>query len=329
MGERPAEAEVAMSTHDPTRRGGWSFREHLTPVGPLDLVTHVGTPVEGPPLELHQVFTEDGLYLPVVVRTPEGPGPHPTVVCLHGGSGGLGVPWLVDFVQNRGVVMERLLDAGYAVAFTEGRREIEGAYGTEPRGVLDHEDVQTAYEYLRRQDAVDEDRIGFFGVSHGGELQLKLATALAGDQPPAALVPFEPAVIEYLGLRFEGPRTEESLQFRDDLDDDHVDLARARDRIDRIPDDLPILLGGRDDDHLQGLFRKCHELLSRAGKRVEWVSWDHPEHAYQWGPRRTETVDFYAGSNVETSREYRLDELQSETLDRVVSFLDEHVGGAR
>lgn len=312
-----------MTDSDPGRRGGWSFRPHLTPVGPLDFVTDVGVPTDGPRLTLHQVFTDDGLYLPAVVRTPPGPGPFPTVVCLHGGSGGLGIPWLVDFVQNRGAVMDRLLAEGYAVCFTEGRREIEEAYGGDVPAPLDHEDVVNTFRYLRRQPFVDAERIGFFGVSHGGELQLKLISELGNG--PAALVALEPAVIEYLGLRYDGQRTEENLQFDDDLSDDQVDIERAEERIQRIADDVPILIGGRDDDHLQGLFRKLYELLDRAGKRVEWASWSHPEHAYRWGPRRTEEVEFYYGSNVETNRHYDLDPVQVETLDRVVEFLNEHV----
>lgn len=312
-----------MTEPDPSQRGGWSFRPGLSTVGPLDFVTQVGVATNGSPVELHLPFTDDGLYIPAIVRKPEGKGPFPTVVCMHGGSGGLGISWLVDFVLNRGSFMDRLLDEGYAICFTEGRMEIEEAYGTDPEGVLDHEDVINTFRYLRRQSFVDEDRIGFFGVSHGGELQCKLISEL-GDGP-AALVPMEPAVIEYLGLQYDGPRKEETLQFNDDLDDDQVDLERAQERIARIDDDVPILVGGRDDDHLQGLFRKLYELLDRAGKNVEWVSWDHPEHAYQWGPRRSEDVEFYYGSNVETSREYELDELQVATYDRVIEFLNEHV----
>ncbi|MFB6130322.1 MAG: alpha/beta hydrolase family protein [Salinigranum sp.] len=308
-----------MSEQTPSRRGGWSHRGG-DPVGPLDRATEVDVPTDGPPIELHEVFTDDGLYLPALVRTPPGPGPFPTVVCLHGGSGGLGVRWLVDFATNRGALFERLLAEGYAVCVTEGRRENEGAYGTDPDGVLDHEDVIGVYRYLRRQAFVDRRRIGFFGASHGGELQLKLAAEV--ETPPAALTAFEPAGIEFLGLRFDGPRVESNLQFRDPLDDDQIDLEAAVERIDRIDDDLPILVGGRDDDHLQGLFRKCYELLDRRGKSVEWVSFDHPEHAYQWGPRRTRGVGDPGDGGSPT---YDLGPVEAETIDTAVGFLNEHV----
>ena len=69
---------------------------------------------------------------------------------------------------------------------------------------------------------------------------------------------------------------------------------------------------GRDGDHLQGLFRKLHELLGRAGRNSHWQTFDHPEHAYQWGPRRT-------------GARYDPDEVQRATLEAVADFLNAQV----
>lgn len=269
------------------------------------------------------VFTRDGVYVPAVVRLPEGEPPFPAVVCLHGGSGGLGWSFLAGELEQRPLVYDRLLAEGYAVCVTEGRMEREGDYGTEPTAPLDHEDVCEVFRHLQRLAEIDSRRIGFFGVSHGGELQLKIAAELG--EGPAALVPSEPAAIEFLGLEHDGgsdqdddwtpedssgPRTEERMQFNRPVRDDEIDLERAQARVGRISESVAILILGRDDDHLQGVFRKSYELLDRAGKRVEWDTFDHPEHAYQWGPVRGEADP---------------DELQRATLDRVVSFLNEHV----
>lgn len=313
------------------RRGGWAFRPGTAETRPLDYVTQVAAPAGDSPLDLHLVFTEDGLYVPSIVRTPPGDGPFPMVLCIHGGSGGLGISWLVDFVQNRGYVFDRLLEAGYAVCVTEGRMEVEEAYNVEPvaettpplPAVLDHQDLITTYRYLRGQPFVDEERVAFFGVSHGGEMQMKLVSGVR--EGPAALVPMEPAVIEYLGLQYEGPRVESNLQFNDDLDDDQVLLDRAMERVERVSPDVPVLVGGRDDDHLQGLFRKLHELLDRAGKDVRWESWDHPEHAFQWGPYRSTDVVEYEGSVADVESRYDVDDLQRDVIDRTIAFLDEHV----
>ena len=287
---------------------------------PLDLVTEVPG---DPPLSLHMVFTRDGTYVPAAVRKPSGSGPTPAVMCLHGGSGGLGYSFLVDQMRNRGSLFDRLVAEGYLVCLTEGRMEREEAYGKGGDSVLDHEDVVEVFRHLQRRPEVDADRIGTFGVSHGGELQMKLISEI-GDGP-AAMIPTEPAVIEYLGLKHDasaeegwavadssGPRVEEKLQFRGPVADDQIDLTAAQKRIDEISPSVAILVMGRDDDHLQGLFRKLHELLSRAGKHAEWASWDHPEHAYQWGPRR-------AGDG------YHLDAIQEATHERVADFLNRNV----
>lgn len=280
---------------------------------PLDYVVQVGAPAGDSPAMLHFVYTEDGLYVPAVIRTPPGPGPFPAVLSVHGGSGGLGVPYLVDHVLSRGWLFDRLLAEGYAVCCGEGRMEHEDAYATGLPTLLDHLDIVRVFRYLRSLPFVDPKRVAIFGVSHGGEIQLKATSELGGG--PAALVPGEPAVIEYLGLRYSGPRRESNLQFRGPVSDEQIDLARAQERINRLPSDLPILILGREDDHLQGLFRKLYELLERAGRRVEWASWDHPEHAYQWGPRRG-------------PHGYEPDPIQQATLERVVGFLNQHLKAA-
>ena len=309
-----------------TVRGGWHFRPGHRIIGPLDLTMQPPVNAGNLSVNVHLVFSEDGIYVPAVVMTPEGPGPFPAVICLHGGSGGLGASWLVDFVVNRGYVFERLVREGYAVVWTEGRKEIEYAYGTDIPAVLDHNDVINTFKYVQNLSFVDEKRVGFFGVSHGGELQMKLISEL--KEGPAALIPSEPAVIEYLDFRFEGPREEWNLQFNDDLTDDQVNLERALGRIEPISPDLPILILGRDSDHLQGLFKKLYELLERSGKNVQWESFDHPEHAYHWGPIRSQKVVGYEGSVADVEGTYETDPTQEATLNRVLEFLDEHVKNA-
>jgi dienelactone hydrolase len=310
-------------TERPTRPAGWRYHPSALEVArPLDLVVEL---TGSPPLSLHMVFALDGAYVPAVIRTPSGPGPWPALLCLHEGSGGLGYAFLADEMRNRGFLADRLVEEGYLVCYAEGRMESEDAYGRGHPHALDHQDVIEVFRYLQRLEDVDANRIGMFGVSHGGELQMKLIAELG--EGPAALVPTEPAVVEFLSLRHEGgtpesddwtsedssgPRVEERMQFRETVLDEQIDFNSAWARIERVSPNTPILVMGRDDDHLQGLFYKLYELLERAGKRVEWATWDHPEHAYQFGP-------------VRTNGGYRPDSTQQATLDRLVAFLNEHV----
>ena len=89
-----------------------------------------------------------------------------------------------------------------------------------------------------------------------------------------------------------------------------IDLAKAADRIATI--DTPILVMGRVDDHLQGIFRTSYELLAEAGKPVEWVSWDHDLHGYVYPQRGPDG-------------EYEVNEVQREAVAGVLDYLDRHL----
>ena len=302
----------------PERPAGWLFHPGASVVEPLDLVHQVDD------AEVHMVFTADGTYVPAVIHRPAADPPYPAVVCLHGGSGGLGYSFLLDQVRSRGWFFDRLTAEGYLVCNAEGRTEREDAYGSVgDEIVLDHLDVIEVLRYVGRLPDVDESRIGTFGVSHGGELQMKVISVMS--RGPAAMVPTEPAVIEFLGLEHDasdeegwaiedssGARVEERLQFNRPVSDAEIDLDAALERIKKISPDVAIMVMGRDDDHLQGLFKKLHELLERAGKNATWATWDHPEHAYQWGPRRSDDG-------------YDPDEVTVATADHVIAFLNRNV----
>ena len=182
----------------PDRPAGWHFHPRNRPVDePLDLVHELG---DG--REAHLVFARDGAYVPAIVERPAGDGPFPAVMVMHGGSGGLGWAFLAEDMRRKSFLFGRLVEEGYLVCYTEGRAEAEDAYGTEYPATLDYEDVAEVFGHLSRLPDVDSSRIGTFGVSHGGELQMKLLTELGGG--PAASVPTEPAVIEYLSLQHQG-----------------------------------------------------------------------------------------------------------------------------
>jgi hypothetical protein len=89
-----------------------------------------------------------------------------------------------------------------------------------------------------------------------------------------------------------------------------IDHAKTTSRI--APIDTPILVMGRETDHLQGIFRTTYELLDEAGKEVEWVSWDHPLHGYIYPLRGTDG-------------EYAVDEVQDAAIAGVIAYLDRYL----
>lgn len=86
-----------------------------------------------------------------------------------------------------------------------------------------------------------------------------------------------------------------------------VDVELASERIAGI--DTPILVMVREDDHLQGIFCTSYELLTEAGKDVEWVSYDHPLHGYVFPLRGADG-------------EYEVDATQEDAIAFVISYLD-------
>lgn len=289
-------------------------------------------PVAGSDHPVHLIYVEtwDGLYTPIGLRLPSGTGPFPVVV-LASGNGGGGMPWIRDTVANRGYTMERLLDAGYACAWLRYRTEVELGYNNGGRFVrdqrqgremfnrapLEYEDEIAVVEYLKTRPDIDGDRVAHIGSSHGGEMALKIISEYHGL---AAAVANEPAAHEFLALTPDetapmneetGLRNIENMQMAEtEKVRARIDMEVAGERIAGI--DTPILVIGRESDHLQGIFRTTYELLDEAGKDVEWVSYDHPVHGFVYPTRGTDG-------------EYEVDETQEEVIAAIISFLDRHL----
>ena len=127
------------------------------------------------------------------------------------GNGGGGIAVVRDFTQNHSWTQEQFLAAGYAVAWLRYRAEVDYAYDKIGkliedrrqnrqllnRGPLEYEDVISIAEPSRRcRDRPD--RIGYMGMSHGGEMAFKIASEYHGFR---AMIASEPAAHEFLRLR--------------------------------------------------------------------------------------------------------------------------------
>ncbi len=284
--------------------------------------------IAGSDVDLMYVEVWDGLYAPIGMRTPPGEGPFP-VVLLASGNGGEGMSWVRDACANRGYIMDRLIDAGYACAWLRYRTEVELGYnnggplirdmrqGRElfNRSPLEYEDEIAIIEHLKTLPIVDPQRIALIGMSHGGEMVMKITSEYHGV---ACAIASEPASHEYLALMpDETAFVDETTQMRNiesmlmretDKVRRRIDQTTARDRIGGIS--TPILVMGRDTDELQGIFRLNYELLEEAGKDVEWVSYDHPLHGYIY-PMRGQSGD------------YEVDDVQREAIAHMVDYLDQ------
>jgi dienelactone hydrolase len=301
-----------------------------TSIDPERVVVTEPVPGSDIPVHLMYVPTLDGLYAPIGLRRPPGEGRVP-IVLLASGNGGGGMPWVREAVRKRGYIMERLLGAGYAVAWLRYRAEVELGYNKGGRLVedirqgrqllnrspLEYEDEIDIVKFVKALPFVDPDRVGLAGVSHGGEMIFKLTSEYHGV---AAGVACEPANHEFLDLTPDAtahvkPETQmrdiEEMQMREVRKvRARINETVARERIRSIG--TPILVLGREADHLQGIFRVSYDLLREEGKAAEWQSYDHPMHGYLFPLR---------GAN----GAYAVDPTQEAAIDLAIDFFRRHM----
>jgi dienelactone hydrolase len=250
----------------------------------------------GIPVDCTFVLTRDEIYVPIGVRKPEGDGPFP-VIAMGRGDGRGGVLHVEQQIERLALMQERMLARGYVVVYLNYRNEIPHLYeevdraqnlpddvsGSDRRTLksaptLDSDDFIAILKYLRTLPYVNPGAIGAVGVSHGGEMILKVA---AETDLLAAGVAIEGASHEFLSVDTgpRAPRKGTEIQYQDiEVVRRNADKKRAMERIRRIK--TPILHIGREHDHLQGIFQLTHEWMLEAGKDSSWVSFDHPDHGY-------------------------------------------------
>ncbi|MFI5057923.1 MAG: alpha/beta hydrolase family protein [Candidatus Acidiferrales bacterium] len=286
--------------------------EHIFFTEPVkNLVTEVIEPVRDSNIPLHLIYVEtvDGLYAPIGLRKPAGNGPFPIILFAHM-NGGLGTQWIREWTQNGSWTLEQFLKAGYAVAWMRYRAEVKTGYGIRlvegkqegrqifNRGPFEYEDAISIIKFVKTLPYVDPNRVGYLGLSHGGEMLMKIASEYDGLR---AAIASEPASIDYLARRPQprdpnAPPPPETMKVnteemqRKALEElrGRVDMAVAMERINAVK--TPILVQGRARDHNQAIFRLNYELLREAGKDVEWKSYDHDEHGFIFVKRNDKGV---------------------------------------
>ena len=291
-------------------------------------------PVLGSDIPTQYRFVEllDGVYAPIGYRTPAGDGPFPTVVFAHM-NGGFGLQWLREWTNYGSGTLERFLDAGYAVVWMRYRAEVDTLYGDEltvrefqgrqrySRGPLEYEDAIEIVEYVKTLPAVNPDRVAWFGVSHGGEMLMKVASEYNGLR---AGIASEPASMDYLARRPPDPNAPPSGPQPETMEINtkemqaqavrearsRVDMALAMERINAV--EMPMLVISRDRDHNQAVFRLNFELLEEAGKDVEWKSYDHEHHGFIFIQRNAEG-------------HYDPDPIQREAVGDAIAYLDRYM----
>ena len=289
-------------------------------------------PVKGSEIPVHLMYVEmiDGVYSPIGLRTPLGSGPFPLVLFASGNGGG-GMAAVQDATQNRSWTQERFLAAGYAVAWMRYRAEVDYAYdrigkliedkrqGRQllNRGPLEYEDVISIIRHVKTLPYVAADRVGYMGMSHGGEMAFKIASEYQGVR---AMIASEPAAHEFLRLK---PDATAHINPSSGLLDVESMLMRETGKVRaRITEDVarariasiktPIFVQGRNNDELQGIFRVCYDLLVELGKDAAWATYEHDVHGFVYVRRNDKGV-------------YDPDAVQVQAVEDSIAFFDKHL----
>lgn len=292
----------------------------------------VSEKVKGSSIPVHLMYVEaiDGAYIPIALRKPEGPGPFPIVLFATGNGGG-GMAMLREHVQNLSWTQEQYVAAGYVAVWMRYRAEVDYAYdrigklissGRQGRqllnrGPLEYEDAIAIADYVKTLPFVDAERVGYMGMSHGGEMALKIASEYHGFR---AMVASEPASHEFLRLKPDetakvDPATgllnvEKMLMREPEKVRPRITEEIAKARV--APIKTPIFVQGRDSDELQGIFRVSYDLLAEAGKDADWKSYDHALHGFVYPERNDAGV-------------YAPDAVQLRAVADTLAFFDRHM----
>jgi acetyl esterase/lipase len=208
------------------------------------------------------------------LHLPHGPGPHPVLVMIHGGSWTAGISKPV----MRGLAGDLVRGGRYAVWNIEYRRLGRGQGGGWPATFAD---VAAAIDHLDRVDApLDLARVAFYGHSAGGHLALwaasrpRLPDGAPGARPRVeAVAAVSAAGVNDLAQSYRETPGGVIGMLMGGGPDELPDRYRVADPIALVPLEIPVLLVHGTDDATVSVRRSRNyaRAARAAGASVELV----------------------------------------------------------
>ena len=238
-------------------------------------------PIDGVDPGLHRFASFDGEEIPVFLFEPEGEGPFPVVVTVHGGPES---QWLPYFSQGFGPFTQFLVERGYAVAAPNVRGST--GYGKRFEHLDDVEkrldsvaDLAALHAWLAARPEIDGSRAVVYGRSYGGYMTL-------------AAVAFQPelwaAGISFVGISNLVTFLENTSEYRRAARErEYGSLAHDREVLERVSpagriDEIraPLFLEhGRNDPRVPVAESEyIHRVLTEMGVRCELVIYEDEGH---------------------------------------------------
>jgi dienelactone hydrolase len=240
---------------------------------------------------------------------PDRPGPHPTLVFMHG-CGGLFSRTTKAIVSRETAWRQLLVDKGFAVLMVDGFTPRETGEMCSRTGFKEWlylrrpGDAYAALLYLQAQSFVLRDRIGLIGWSNGGGAVLMAVASQSRGRPPGFAGPDFRAAVAF----YPGSCSEQRL---------------GADWTTSIP--LLILIGQED---VWTPAKPCQELAQDAAGRgapVTFHAYSGAYHDFDWpGLKRRELTSYTTRAGVVpiTGEDPAA---RADALDRVTAFLTRHI----
>jgi dipeptidyl aminopeptidase/acylaminoacyl peptidase len=269
-------------------------------------LTDLGRVEDGVEPSLHRFESFDGESIPVFLFVPEGEGPFPVVVTIHGGPEGQWQPW---YSGGFGAFTQYLVSRGYAVAAPNVRGST--GYGKRFEHLDDVEkrldsvaDLASLHAWLAARPEIDGSRAVVYGRSYGGYMVL-------------AALAFQPelwaAGIEFVGISNLRTFLENTSEYRRAVrereygplsDPELLERLSPWSRLDAIRAPLFIEHGRNDPRVPVSESEAIHAELVRRGVRCELVIYEDEGHMVE---KLVNRID---------------------SFERATAFLDEVLGAA-
>jgi dipeptidyl aminopeptidase/acylaminoacyl peptidase len=275
--------------------------------GEVRKLTDLGGVEDGVEPELHRVESFDGEAIPVFLFLPEGEGPFPVVVTVHGGPESQWRPW---YSSGFGALTQYLVGRGYAVAAPNVRGS--SGYGKRFEHLDDVEkrldsvaDLASLHAWLAARPEIDGSRAVVYGRSYGGYMVL----AALAFQPELWAAGIEFVGISNLRTFLENTsiwrRAAREREYGPLSDPELLHRLSPWSRLDAIRAPLFIEHGRNDPRVPVSESEAIHGELVRRGVRCELVIYEDEGHMVE---KLTNRVDVF---------------------ERAVSFLDEVLEAAQ
>jgi len=238
-------------------------------------------PISGIDPELHRFVSFDGEEIPVFLFTPEGDGPFPVVVTVHGGPE---AQWQPFFSPRGGAFTQFLLERGYAVAAPNVRGS--SGYGKRFMSLDDVglrldsvRDLAELHTWLSARPEIDGSRAVVYGGSYGG--YMTLASLAFHPELWAAGISFVGIsnLVTFLENTSEYRRAAREVEYGSLATDREILWnVSAASRLDDIRAPL-FLEHGRNDPRVPvGESEYIHRMLTEKGVRCELVIYEDEGH---------------------------------------------------